>query len=138
MTVNTIAIVNVKFGYRFWVLSTCDRVHTPLLQPSDSQLSRPISPEIFLAILTFFHVVVGLWRRDNVKCTCPLSQVGLSYHCYDSNTDDNDSRTISTIAQRLISSILILTFLLIVLYRISEFLSLLYTLSCIVFADSIL
>ena len=37
-----------------------------------------------------------------------------------------------------ISNILILTFLLAVLYCISEFLSLLYTLSYIVFADSIL
>ena len=25
--------------------------------------------------------------------------VGLSYHCHDSNTEDNDSHTIATIAQ---------------------------------------
>ena len=105
--------MKLKFEYRYWVFSTCGREtkysRTSLLEPSNrntcSSLSRSILREIFLAIFScFFHMNVGILRRDNVKYTCrnqmsTITIIVFSYLCHDSNTEDNDTHTIATIAQ---------------------------------------
>ena len=93
----------------FWVFWICGREtkysHTSLLEPSNrktcSSLSIPISSEIFLTIFSCFFTWLWIcWGKtiSNVHAHDHMTVV-FSYHCHDSNTNANNSHTITTIAQ---------------------------------------
>ena len=85
------------------------RNQVPLLEPfnrnTHSSSWRSISQELFLAIFSYF--IKWLWvcwskTMFNAHAQNHISTimiVVISYHCHDSNNDDNASHTITTIAQ---------------------------------------
>ena len=63
---------------------------------TSSSLSRLISLEIFLAIYTFFMWLWVCWGKTMSNAhasnhTSTITIVVFSYHCHDSNTDNNES-----------------------------------------------
>ena len=106
MTVNNITILKLEFGYRFWVFSVCSKYsHTPLSEPSKrktcSTLSRSISQEVFLTIFTcFFTLLWVCWSEtiSNAQACNHMSTITIvvfTYHCHDSNIDDNNSHAVT-------------------------------------------
>ena len=95
MTVNTITIVKLKFGYRFWAFSTCGKEtkysNTPLLEPynrkTSSSLSRLISSEQFLIIFACFSKWLRVCWDKICQMHMLMTTVVFKYHCHDSNTD---------------------------------------------------
>ena len=74
---------------------------SPFLPPPSNppMVKFDLTRNILRHLHMFFHMVVGMLRRDTVKSHArnhmsTITMVLFSYHCCDSNTDANDIATI--------------------------------------------